>query len=50
MPGIFLQIGMESVRVDIVSRLKELDFEEAWQRRMIVQYGSVDTFVISKGI
>jgi hypothetical protein len=32
-PNVFFQIGIEPVRVDIVSSLSGLDFVPAWERK-----------------
>lgn len=34
-PGMFFQMGREPVRVDILSEIAGIDFNEAWSRRLI---------------
>src|ERR1700683_1071298 len=37
-PRVFYQIGMEPVRVDIMTSVSGLDFGSAWERRLIVDF------------
>lgn len=47
-PGIFFQIGVAPVRVDILTTLAAVDFEEAWQARVPTSYGDQPISVISR--
>jgi hypothetical protein len=38
-PEVFFQIGMEPVRVDIMTSVSILDFDPAWERRVMVDFG-----------
>jgi predicted nucleotidyltransferase len=38
-PDVFYQIGVEPVRVDIMTSVPGLDFAPAWDRRKIVDFG-----------
>src|SRR5216684_6703021 len=40
-PGTILQIGVEPNRIDILTEVEGLSFEEAWGRRQISSYGDV---------
>jgi hypothetical protein len=47
-PGITFQIGVEPVRIDIITAVDGLTFEPAWQNRVTTAYGGVPVFVISR--
>jgi hypothetical protein len=36
-PGIVFQIGIEPVRIDILTAIDGVEFESAWQRRLVIQ-------------
>jgi predicted nucleotidyltransferase len=38
-PEVFFQIGMEPVRIDIMTSVSGLEFVPAWERRVIVDFG-----------
>ena len=38
-PEVFFQIGVDPVRVDILTSVTGLDFEQAWARRLVVDFG-----------
>jgi len=40
-PGTILQIGVEPNRIDILTEVEGLSFEEAWNGRQMSSYGSV---------
>jgi predicted nucleotidyltransferase len=46
--GYFYQMGVPPVRVDILMSIPGLKFEEAWERRMIVDFDGVMVPFISK--
>lgn len=41
------QIGLPPLRIDIVTNIDGVEFEEAWQDRVETTFGGVATFVIS---
>lgn len=47
-PGITFQIGVEPVRIDIITDIDGVSFETAWPNRMTAAYGDVKVFVLSK--
>lgn len=47
-PEVFVQIGVEPVRVDIMTSVPGLDFTGAWRRRVIVDFGGVAAPVLSR--
>jgi hypothetical protein len=47
-PGITFQIGVEPVRIDIITAIDGVSFEPAWQNRIAAEYGGVTVFVLSK--
>jgi len=40
-PGIIYQIGVEPNRIDIITQVDGVDFEPAWQRRVMGGFGAV---------
>lgn len=47
-PGITFQIGVEPVRIDIITAVDGLTFEPAWQNRVSSDYGGASVFVVSR--
>ena len=47
-PDVFFQIGVEPVRVDIMTSVAGLDFERAWNRRVTVHFGAVSAPVLCR--
>jgi predicted nucleotidyltransferase len=47
-PEIFFQIGVDPVRVDIMTSVLGLDFEAAWSRKMDVDFGGVQAPVLCR--
>jgi predicted nucleotidyltransferase len=47
-PETFFQIGMDPVRVDILTSVRGLEFGPAWDRRMEVDFGGVVAPVLSR--
>lgn len=47
-PGITFQIGVEPVRIDIITAVDGLTFEPAWQNRVPSDYGGEPVFVVSR--
>jgi hypothetical protein len=39
-PGRFIQLGYEPVRVDLLTSLEGLTFEQVWQHRVLGRYGN----------
>jgi hypothetical protein len=48
-PGITFQIGVEPVRIDIITAVDGLTFEPAWLNRVTSEYGGEPVSVISRG-
>lgn len=46
-PGIIFQIGVEPNRVDVLTKLEGLDFEEAWRASVPGRFGAVDVRFLS---
>lgn len=40
-PGTILQIGVEPNRIDVLTEVEGLNFEDAWARRTLSSYGDV---------
>jgi hypothetical protein len=38
-PEVFFQIGVEPVRIDIMTSVTGLEFESAWTRKIVVDFG-----------
>lgn len=47
-PGITFQIGLEPVRIDIITAVDGLTFNAAWQNRVPSVYGGAPVFVVSR--
>ncbi|MEL6184161.1 MAG: DUF6036 family nucleotidyltransferase [Myxococcota bacterium] len=47
-PGVVFQIGVEPVRIDILTTVDGLDFEEAWSGRLTIQLEELSVPLISK--
>ncbi len=45
--GIGLQIGVAPVRVDVLTLLSGIRFEQAWRERVPARFGDQECFVIS---
>ncbi len=46
-PELVYQLGVEPVRVDVMSFIPGLDFDAAWERRDKMMYGSLEVPVLS---
>jgi hypothetical protein len=46
--GYFYQMGIPPVRVDILMGIPGLDFNDAWQRRVVVDFDGLPVLFISK--
>ena len=40
-PEVFFQVGVEPVRIDIMTSISGLDFVPAWERKVLVEFGGV---------
>jgi len=47
-PETFFQIGIDPVRVDIMTSVAGLDFETAWSRRITVDFSDVPAPVLCR--
>ena len=47
-PEVFFQIGVDPVRVDILTSVTGLDFPSAWSRRIVVDFGGEPTPVLCR--
>lgn len=47
-PGITFQIGVDPVRIDVITAIDGLDFETAWGARIETNYGGEAVFVLSR--
>jgi predicted nucleotidyltransferase len=47
-PDVFFQIGVEPVRVDIMTSVLGLDFVPAWERKTIVDFGGESAPVLCR--
>jgi len=46
-PGLVFQIGVPPVRVDVITAIDGVTFEEAWPDRVATEYGGEPTLVLS---
>lgn len=47
-PGLVFQIGVEPVRIDILTAIDGVDFEGAWQRRLVVEIDGLKVPLIGR--
>jgi hypothetical protein len=47
-PGMILQLGFPPVRIDILTNLAGVTFQDAWMRRVSATYGDQQVSVISR--
>jgi len=47
-PEVFYQIGMEPVRIDIMTSVSGLEFGSAWERRLAVDFDGESAGVLSR--
>ena len=47
-PDLVFQMGVEPGRIDLLTRISGVDFEDAWSRRIKISLDDIDVFVISK--
>lgn len=47
-PEQVIQLGIEPLRIDLLTSLKGIAFADAWERRTTGQYGDIPAFYISK--
>jgi hypothetical protein len=47
-PGVIFQIGVEPIRIDVMTLIDGVQFEEAWAERMISKFADQPVAVLSK--
>jgi len=47
-PDLFFQIGMDPVRIDIMTSVPGLDFVSAWERKVVVDFGGEQAPVLCR--
>lgn len=47
-PGVVFQIGVDPVRIDVLTQIDGVEFAEAWEDRVPASYGGISAFVLSK--
>jgi hypothetical protein len=47
-PGVVFQMGLPPVRIDVLTQLSGLTFEEAWSTRITAEFGPVPVDVIGR--
>jgi hypothetical protein len=48
-PGLIFQIGVEPIRIDVLTAIDGVQFEEAWADRMISKFADQPVAVLSRG-
>jgi hypothetical protein len=46
-PGLILQLGVEPIRIDIITEVEGVAFEKAWPRRVLLPIGGMQVPVLS---
>src|SRR5262245_33445251 len=47
-PGLIFQIGVEPIRIDIITRIDGVDFDEAWRERVEATFGDQRVYVLAR--
>lgn len=47
-PGLIFQMGVEPVRIDVITRIDGVEFDEAWPDRVVTRLGGETVPVISR--
>ena len=47
-PGLVFQIGVEPIRIDVLTAIDGVEFEDAWSDRFATSFGDVGVYVISR--
>lgn len=47
-PGLIFQIGVEPLRIDIITAIDGVEFEQAWPERLIAEFAGAAVPVLSK--
>jgi hypothetical protein len=47
-PGLIFQIGVEPIRIDVLTVIDSVQFDEAWAERMIAKFADQPVAVLSK--
>jgi hypothetical protein len=47
-PDVFFQIGIDPVRIDVLTSVSGVEFLSAWERRVTVDFGGVPAPVLSR--
>ena len=46
-PGIVYQIGVAPLRIDVLTGIDAVEFEEAWRERIVTRFADLSIFVLS---
>lgn len=46
-PGLILQLGVEPIRIDLITEVQRVDFKKAWKRRVLLPIGGLQVPVRS---
>lgn len=47
-PGVIFQIGVPPVRIDVLTTIGAVEFEEAWKERMVTRFADLPVGVLSR--
>lgn len=47
-PGLIFQIGVEPIRIDVLTAIDGVQFDQAWANRMVSRYGDQPVGVLSR--
>jgi hypothetical protein len=47
-PGVVFQIGVEPIRIDILTAIDGMNFDDAWSGRVLSEFGAQPVFVLSR--
>lgn len=49
-PGVVFQIGVSPVRIDVITAIDAVDFDEAWRDRVATDFEGEPVFVLSRAL
>jgi hypothetical protein len=48
-PDLIVQLGLEPCRIDLLTGVDGLDFDEAWRHKLVVALDELEIYVLSRG-
>jgi hypothetical protein len=48
-PDLIVQLGVEPCRIDLLTGVDGLDFDDAWRNKLVITLDGLEIFVLSRG-